>query len=84
MNKLIEEFLKNGGAIEKVPTVENTEVKVISPLSKRTPELKTLEEAELLYGKNHIKKRTKKNKDIDMSLIPDHLKELLSLKEKPL
>lgn len=83
-DKLIEDFLKNGGEVEIIPTPEYVGKYTVGSLNKKTPELKTLEEGRLLYTKSNKNKRKKKDidfSDIDMSLIPDHLKEIVGYKE---
>lgn len=77
---LIKEFLEKGGVIEILPTIEPKLNRSIGSFSKKIPELKTLDEAELLYGKKQDKKKVEKIPDlsgIDMSFIPEHLKKLL-------
>lgn len=77
--ELIKEFLDNGGKIEKLPPVEIEEKNLVGS-SKKVPELKTLSEAELLYGKKQVKRKSAKKpdlSDINMDLIPDHIKKLL-------
>lgn len=82
--ELIEEFLANGGEIEVLTSVEPETKHVVGSVTKKVPVLKTLSEAELLYGKKQVKKKRVKKPDysgIDMDLIPEHLKKLLKVSE---
>jgi len=85
IEELTEEFLAKGGEVEILPTEEPIIKKpVIGSLNKKIPVLKTLPEAELMYGKKQVKKKKKKIPDyssINMDLIPDHLKELLKIND---
>ena len=84
-DELIKEFLENGGEIEKLPPQEYEQKYTIGSTVKKTPELKTLEEGRLLYTKKQVNKRKKKEvdlSDIDMSLIPDDLKQLVGYKDE--
>lgn len=78
MSNEIDNFLNKGGVIETLPYIGPSSEKTVGTC-KKIPELKTLSEAELLYSKKKIKKTTKKIdlEGIDMSVIPDSLKELL-------
>lgn len=74
--EMIEEFLANGGVIEKLDPVEVEDKKVIGSTVKKVPELMTLAEGELMFGKKQTRKTKKKVPDfsgIDESLIPEHL-----------
>lgn len=89
MNKtteqLIEEFLANGGKIEKLSTVESSTRSVVGSTSKKTPELMTLAEGELMFGKKQERQKKEKEQDysdIDLSLIPDHLHEFIKKSAK--
>lgn len=80
--ELIEEYLANGGEVEVLETIEPDLNQTISSITKKVPVLKTLPEAELLYGKKQVKKKKVKVPDysgIDMNLIPDHLKKRLNI-----
>lgn len=80
--ELMEEFLAKGGKIQKLPTVPYEADHKVSSTVKKVPELKTLPQGEFLYGEVRKSKRKKvKNPDytdIDMSLIPDHIKKLIN------
>ena len=83
-DQLIQEFLDKGGEIEVLPSVEVTQSHVVGSTIKKVPVLKTLPEAELLYGRKQVKKKKVKKPDytnINMDLIPDHLKKLLKVEE---
>ena len=78
--ELIKEFLENGGEIEKLPTIEPDNKKVIGSTSKKVPELMTLGDAELMFGEKVKRKRKEKEpdySDIDISLIPEHLRQFI-------
>jgi hypothetical protein len=78
---MVEEFLANGGKIEVLESVEVEQKNTISSTQNKVPELKTLAEAEFLYGKTQKKKRKKKQPDfsnINKELIPDNLKHILN------
>jgi hypothetical protein len=78
--KLIEEFLANGGKIEVLPPEEYEEKAVIRSTTKKVPELKTLPEGAFLYTKKQVKKHKKKEldlSDIQMEHIPEHLRKLI-------
>ena len=78
--ELIEEFLANGGEIEKLEAVEPEYKSIIGSTVKKTPELKTLAEGELLYGEKQ-KRRTKKKvpdfSGINLDLIQKHLHDFI-------
>jgi hypothetical protein len=81
----IEEFLARGGEIEVLPPQEFEDKRVIGSITQKTPELKTLEEAQLLYGKKHVKKRKPKEPDfsgINVDLIPEHLRHIITNQSK--
>lgn len=78
--EMIEEFLANGGKIEKIeyqePEVKNT----IGNINKKTPELMTLAEGQHMFTKKQKRRKKKKKVDlsgIDMSLIPEHLHDIV-------
>jgi hypothetical protein len=78
--ELIEEFLKNGGVIEKITHVEMQNRQIMSSTTKKTPNLLTLPEGEELFGEKQD--RVKKEKIVDYSninfnLIPDHLRDII-------
>jgi hypothetical protein len=84
MNKtteqLIEEFLANGGEIEKLPYVDPETKHTVGSTTKKTPQIMTLAEGEEMFGK--VKKRKKKIKEpdfsgIDLDLIPEHLHHII-------
>jgi len=82
--ELIQDFLDNGGKVEKLSEIEYEHKHVVNSIVKKIPVLKTLPEAELLYGRKQVKKKKIKKPDysnIDMNLIPDHLKELLKVEK---
>ena len=81
---LIQEFLEKGGEIEKLDTIEPEQKNVVGSTVKKVPNIMTLAEAELMFGRKQ--KSTKKAKkpdysNINMDLIPDHLKKLLKVDE---
>lgn len=80
----MKEFLAKGGKIQKLPTEPFEKDHKIGSTTKNVPQLKTLAEGELLYGKK--KKVTKKVKEpdytgINMDLIPDHIKKLINFNQ---
>jgi hypothetical protein len=78
--QMIQEFLDNGGEIQKLPTVETKTSNVVGSLTKKQTTLLTLEEAESLYGEKSIREVKNKKPNIsgiNMELIPDHLKRLI-------
>lgn len=80
--ELIQEFLDAGGEIEKLEPIELDQSKTIGSISKKTPQIMTLPEAELMFGKKQVKKKKPKQpdySDINMDLIPDHLKKILKV-----
>jgi hypothetical protein len=80
--ELREEFFARGGEIEVIPYIEPEVKSTIGSITKKVPVLKTLPEAELLYGKKQVKRRKAKKPDysnINMELIPEHLKKLLGV-----
>ena len=88
MNKtteqLIEEFLAKGGQVETLAAVEVVEKKMVNSITKRNVNLLSLQEAEGLFGQRNIKEPKVKKPDyseINMDLIPDHLKRLILSKE---
>lgn len=83
--ELINEFLAKGGKIEKLPAVPYEVSYKVSSTTKSAPELKTLAEGELLYGAKSKSRKKKKKVDysnINMELIPDHIKSLLKYDKK--
>lgn len=83
--ELMKEFLAKGGKIEKLPAAPYEVSYKVSSTTKSVPELKTLAEGELLYGaKSKSRKKTKKAdySNINMDLIPDHIKTLLKYNNK--
>jgi len=82
--ELIQEFLDKGGEIEKLDEIKYEHRHVVGSTTKKVPQLKTLPEAELLYGRKQVKKKKVKKPDytnINMDLIPEHLKKLLKVEE---
>lgn len=84
--ELMEEFLANGGEIQKIPAVPYEQNHKISSTIKKVPELKTLSEGANLYGeKKKPKVRKKKKPDyskINMDLIPDNIKSLINYSDE--
>ena len=79
-DELVEEFLANGGKIEKLDYIEPEDKKTIGSISKKAPEIMSLAEGELMYGEKQKRKKKVKEpdySDIDMSLIPEHLHEFI-------
>lgn len=82
--QMIQEFLDNGGQIERLPTIEVKTNEMIGSLTKKQTTLLTLEEAEQLYGEKSIREVKNKKPNIsgiNMELIPDHLKRLILSKQ---
>lgn len=78
--QLIDEFLANGGTIEKLEPIEQEERHVVRSTVKKTPELMTLDEAEHMFGKKQVKKKKAKVPDfsnININLIPEHLRGII-------
>lgn len=78
--EMMKEFFNKGGEVTKIPTVPYETSNRIISTTKSAPELKTLAEGELLYGekkKVNVKKKIPNYSDIDMSLIPDHIKSII-------
>jgi hypothetical protein len=78
--ELVREFLEKGGKIEVLPPADNNQVNPISSITSQPVKLLSLEEAESLYGeKTERKSKAKKPdlKNINMNLIPDHLKKYI-------
>jgi len=78
--ELIQEFLDNGGVIEKITSIDVDRKYTITSTTKKTPELISLAEGELMFGETQ--KRTKKVKEPDFSginldLIPEHLHNII-------
>ena len=83
--EMIEEFLANGGEIEVIPPVEPENKQTIGSISKKVPQIMTLPEGELMFGRKQTKRKKVKVPDysnINMDLIPDHLKKLLGVEDK--
>ena len=79
--ELIKEFLNNGGEVEKLETIELKSKTNVGSISKKTTQLLTLPEGELMYGEKK-KPREKKIKEVDFSginadLIPEHLRKYM-------
>lgn len=84
MNKtteqLIEEFLANGGKIEKIPYVDPDNRETIGSTTKKVPQIMTLAEGEEMFGKKQQRKKKEKQEDftgIDLDLIPEHLHHII-------
>jgi len=80
IEQLVAEFLARGGEIEILPASENTTSNPMASTARQAVTLLSLEEAELLYGEK-VERKTKAKKpdfaNINMSLIPDHLKKYI-------
>ena len=79
-DELIEEFLAKGGVIEKLESIEPEWNRRVGSTTKKVPELMTLAEGELMFGKKQ--KRTHKIKvpdysGINLDLIPKHLHDFI-------
>jgi hypothetical protein len=77
----VEEFLARGGKIEKLDPCGEIKDKPIGSISKQKPQIMSLAEGELMFGKKS--KRVKKEKepdysDINFDLIPEHLRKILN------
>ena len=71
--ELIDEFLANGGEIEILEPVLPEEKHLVRSTTKKVPELMTLPEAELKFGKKQVKRKKIKVPDfsnINIDLIP--------------
>lgn len=82
--ELIEEFLAKGGVIEKIDHIEYEKRHIIGSTTKKTPNLLTLPEGEVLFGEKQD--RVKKEKVINYSkinfdLIPEHLRDIIKGKK---
>jgi hypothetical protein len=79
--ELIEEFIKNGGQIETLEAIEPEHKKLVgfNISSNKDPVrlMSLLEGAELFTKKQKVKKKKTKKLNIDMSLIPENIKNLL-------
>lgn len=78
--ELIKEFFDKGGKVEILPPGENTSTAPIGRLTKQPVSLFSLEEADLLFGEKIERQSKTKNVDIsniNLALIPDHLKKIL-------
>lgn len=83
-DELIEEFLANGGEIEKLDPIEPEWKNRVGSTAKKIPNLMTLPEGEFMFGRKQVKKKKVKKPDysnINMDLIPEHLKKLLKVDE---
>lgn len=79
LTKAYEDFLANGGEVQVFEPGQR-ETKLTVGISKKAPELMTLEEGALLYTKKQVRPRKIKVQDfsgIDASLIPEHLRHIL-------
>lgn len=78
--ELIQEFLKNGGEIEKLDPVEVDDKQTIGSTVKKVPQIMTLAEGEHMFGKKQKRKTNNKKQDfssIDIDLIPEHLHHII-------
>lgn len=75
----LKKFLDNGGEIEVLPPEDYEDKHVVGSVSKKTPEILTLEQGRILYGQRRQNKKDKPIdlSDIDMSLIPDDICKLV-------
>ena len=82
--KELKKFLEDGGEIEVLPPQEYENKQVIGSVNKKIPEIITLEQGRNLYGKRRQNKKSKQIdlSNIDMSLIPDDICELVGYKEQ--
>ena len=82
--QLIEEFLKNGGQVEKLEKIESEKRYVVGNIAKKTPTLMTLAEGEDMYGEKQEREKKEKEEDfssINIDLIPEHLRKFMQKKE---
>ena len=84
--ELIEEFLKNGGEVQKLETIEPKSKTNVGSVSKKTQQLMTLSEGEELFGEKKPEREVKE-KEVDYSginidLIPEHLRKFMVKKTK--
>jgi hypothetical protein len=78
--ELVSEFIEKGGSIEVIPTVEEVTKNQVGNTTKKSVTLFSLEEAESLFGEKPVRQSKKSKVDvsnINMDLIPDHLKRLI-------
>jgi hypothetical protein len=77
--KLIEEFFKNGGQIQVLPTIQPDKSLTTTVAHRKELQLLTLPEAADLYGKKIIHKKKEKEvdsdklKEVNKDLIPQEL-----------
>lgn len=78
--ELIQEFLDNGGEIEKIEPMEVDNKQTIGSTSKKAPELMTLSDGADMFGEKRKRKKTKKQEapSINKDLIPEHLHHILN------
>lgn len=79
----LKKFIEDGGEIEIIPAQEYENKQVVGSISKKIPELLTLDEGRSLYGQRRQHNKDKKIdlSDIDMSLIPDEICKLVMKEE---
>lgn len=79
--ELIQEFLDNGGEIEKLDYVDPETKNIVGSTVKKVPQLMTLAEGEHMFGKKQKRRKKIKKQDfsgIDLSLIPEHLHHIIN------
>jgi hypothetical protein len=84
--ELIEQFLKNGGEVQKLETIDPQQKVNVGSISKKTQQLMTLSEGEELFGEKKPEREVKE-KEVDYSginidLIPEHLRKFMVVKPK--
>ena len=75
-----EEFLARGGQVEQLPVGADNSKSVVGSSVSKAVNLLTLSEAEELYGeklKRNIKPKKIDVSNVDLSLIPEHIKRLI-------
>lgn len=77
--ELIQEFLDNGGEIEKLDPIEPDQGKTVSSTSSNgQPDLMTLPEGADMFGEKRKRRKKKQSaQNIDKELIPEHLHHIL-------
>lgn len=80
--ELIQEFLDNGGEIEKLDPIEEEHKQTIGSTTKKTPELMTLPDGADMFGERRKRRKKKKQEapEINKDLIPEHLHHILKNK----
>lgn len=73
----VEQFLARGGKITKITPTESTENQLKKPLNTGPVKILSMEEADLFHGEKKTRKTKSKEKGINISALPESLKEKL-------